>query len=136
GKVMITVSGEVEKGQYKQMGGMEHREKRVPDPVANVGGFVSGNMSANQLKAQRGVFAVVDNFDFDLEFTVKKCEMTVIRARQDLLRLLSNSATLTPEMVNALNTISPKDKVFFDKIIASVPEGTNRRLNGVVIGIQ
>ncbi len=136
GKVMITVSGEVEKGQYKQLGGMEYRVKRVPDPVAKVGGIVSGNMSANQLKTQRGVFAVLENFDFDLKFTVKKFEMTVIRARQDPLRLVSNSAALTPEMVNALNTISPKDKVFFDEIIASGPDGTNRRLNGVVIGIQ
>lgn len=136
GKVMITVSGEVAKGQYKTLGGMEYRVKRVPDPVAKVGGMISGSMNAGQLKAQRGVFAVLENFDFDLKFTVKSFNMTVVRARMDAVRLVSTSAAITPEMQSALSGIGPKDKVFFDEIVATGPDGSNRRLNGVVINVQ
>lgn len=136
GKVMITVSGDIGRGQYKQLGGMEYRVKRVPDPIAKVGGVSSGNMSAAQLKAQRGVFAVLEGFDFDLKFNVKSFNMTVVRARQDPVRLSSGSAAITSEMSNALNSLGSKDKVFFDDILASGPDGTTRRLNGVVINIQ
>jgi gliding motility-associated protein GldM len=136
GKVMVTVSGEISKGEYKTLGGMEYRVKRVPDPVAKVGGMMSGNMSAGQLRSQKGVFAVLDNFDFDLKFNVKRFDLIVIRARQDPQRLMSNGAALTPEMVTALNGLGPKDKVFFSEIIAAGPDGTNRKLNDVVINVQ
>lgn len=135
-KVMVTVSGEVAKGSVKTLGGMEYRVKRIPDPVAKVAGVSSGSIPASQLKAQRGVFAVLDNFDFDLKFNVKSFSAIIIRARQDLIRLQSNSAAITPEMLGAMNGLGPKDKVIFDDIIASGPDGTNRKLNSVVISIQ
>lgn len=136
GKAMVTVSGEVAKGQMKTLGGMEYRVKRVPDPVAKVAGVQSGNVNAAQLKAQRGVFAVLENFDFDLKFNVKSFTCYVLRARQDPLIMKSSSAAITPEMLSAMSGLNPKDKVIFDDIIATGPDGTNRRLNSVVLGIQ
>ncbi len=136
GKVMITVSGEVAKGDVKQLGGMEYRVKRVPDPVAKVGGIASGPMNASQLKAQRGVFAVLDNFDFDLKFNVKSYTVTILRARQDPLRIPVQGAAITSEVVGAMNALGSKDKVLFDDIIASGPDGSNRRLNSVIISVQ
>ncbi len=135
-KVMVTVSGQDAKGNVKTLGGMEYRVKRIPDPVAKVAGLTSGSISASQLKAQRGVFAVLDNFDFDLKFNVKSFSAIIIRARQDLIRLQSNSAAITPEMLGAMNGLGPKDKVIFDDIVASGPDGSNRKLNSVVISIQ
>jgi len=32
--------------------------------------------------------------------------------------------------------LGPKDKVLFDDIIASGPDGSNRRLNSVIISVQ
>lgn len=136
GKATITVSGEIQKGQYKPLGSMEYRVKRVPDPVAKVAGMASGSLAASVLKAQRGVFAVLDNFDFDLKFTVTKFTLTVIRARQDPVQLKADGPALSQEMINALGGVSSKDKVFFDDIYAKGPDGTNRRLNGVVISVQ
>ena len=136
GKVMISVSGEVSKGNVKVLGGMEYRVKRVPDPVAKVGGITSGPMNASQLRAQRGVFAVLENFDFDLKFNVKSYTVTIIRARQDPLRISVSGAGITSEVTSAMNALGPKDKVLFDDIIASGPDGSNRRLNSVIISVQ
>lgn len=135
-KAMVTVSGEISKGQVRTLGGMEYRVKRIPDPVAKVAGVSSGTLSASQLKAQRGVFAVLEGFDFDLKFNVKSFSAIIIRARQDLIRLQSNSAAITPEMLGAMNGLGPKDKVIFDDIVASGPDGSNRKLNSVVISVQ
>lgn len=136
GKVMITVSGEIAKGDVKTLGGMEYRVKRVPDPVAKVGGITSGPLSLSQLKVQRGVFAVLENFDFDLKFNVKSYVVTILRARQDPNRIQVNSAAITPEVQSAMNGLGPKDKVLFDDIIATGPDGSNRRLNSIVISVQ
>jgi hypothetical protein len=39
-------------------------------------------------------------------------------------------------MLGAMNGLGPKDKVIFDDIVASGPDGSNRKLNSVVISIQ
>ena len=113
------MGGIVTKGNVKVLGGMEYRVKRVPDPVAKVGGITSGPMNASQLRAQRGVFAVLENFDFDLKFNVKSYTVTIIRARQDPLRISVSGAGITSEVTSAMNALGPKDKVLFDDIIAS-----------------
>lgn len=136
GKVSITVSGEIQKGQIKTLGAMEYRVKRVPDPIAKVAGMSSGSLSASALKAQRGVFAVLENFDFDLKFNVTKFTLFVSRAKQDIQQFTAEGPALTQGMINALSGLGPKDKVYFDDIYARGPDGTNRRLNAVIINVQ
>ncbi len=136
GKVMVTVNGEVSKGSIKTLGGMEYRVKRVPDPVAKVGGVASGSLNSSALRAQSGVLAVLEGFDFDLKFNVKSYTAYILRARQDPIRVASNTPAFTPELKSAMSALNPKDKVIFDDIIAAGPDGTNRRLNSVVITIQ
>jgi len=53
------------------MGTFKFRVKRVPDPVAYVGTLkADGQMTKAELMGQSGVFARMDNFDFDLKFQV------------------------------------------------------------------
>jgi hypothetical protein len=61
---------------------------------------------------------------------------TIIRARQDPLRISVSGAGITSEVTSAMNALGPKDKVLFDDIIASGPDGSNRRLNSVIISVQ
>ena len=134
GKATFTVSGEVD-GKQRVLGTTEYRIKRIPDPIAKFGGIGSGRLSAGAIKAQAGVAAVLEGFDFDAHFEVVKFTMSVNKARQlDLFTDVSNSASLTPSMKNALQGISPRDRISIDDIMVKGPDGVTRKLtNGITI---
>ncbi len=134
GKAIFTVSGEID-GKPKVLGTTEYRIKRIPDPIAKFGGVGSGRLSAGSIKAQAGVAAVLENFDFDARFEVVKFTMSVNKARQlDLFTDVSNGALLTSSMKNALQGISPRDRVSIDDIMVKGPDGAIRKLtNGITI---
>ena len=134
GKAVFSVSGEVD-GKQRVLGTTEYRIKRIPDPIAKFGGIGSGRLSAGAIKAQAGVAAVLENFDFDAHFEVVKFTMSVNKARQlDLFTDVSNGASLTPSMRNALQGISPRDRVSIDDIMVKGPDGAVRKLtNGITI---
>ena len=136
GEANVTVSGEIEKGQTKVLGGAKYRVKRVPDPVAKFGGMVSGQMNKSVVRAQGFVSAVLENFDFDLKFNVSKFTLIVAKKRQDVITLQSASNALTSEMQNALSGLNPGDRFYFDDIIAKGPDGSNRKLGVVAITVQ
>ncbi len=136
-KVFVSVSAELKPGATAKLGGKEYRVKSIPDPIAKVGGIATGNLSAGALRVQAGVIADLENFDFDVRYNVTGFNMTVVKQRQDAVRLQSGSAYFTPEMKNALAGVGAKDKVLFDEITARGPDGRNRRLkSGIVINVQ
>jgi gliding motility-associated protein GldM len=134
GKAIFTVSGEVD-GKERVLGTTEYRIKRIPDPIAKFGGIGSGRLSAGAIKAQAGVAAVLEGFDFDAHFEVVKFTMSVNKARQlDLFTDVSNGSGLTPSMKNALQGIGPRDRVSIDDIMVKGPDGAVRKLtNGITI---
>ncbi len=134
GKAIFSISGEID-GKQKTLGTTEYRIKRIPDPIAKFGGVGSGRLSAGAIKAQAGVAAVLENFDFDAHFDVVKFTMSVNKARQlDLFTDVSSGAGLTASMKNALQGISPRDRVSIDDIMVKGPDGAIRKLtNGITI---
>ncbi len=134
GKTTFTVTGEVD-GKQRVLGSTEYRIKRIPDPIAKFGGIGSGRLSAGAIKAQAGVAAVLEGFDFDAHFEVVKFTMSVNKARQlDLFTDVSSGAGLTPAMHTALQGISPRDRVSIDDIMVKGPDGAIRKLtNGITI---
>ena len=66
------------------MGQKEFRVKIVPDPVPKVNGQKGGVIGKNILMAQIGVDAEMENFDFDLTFTIT--EFTVSAVIQGFVR--------------------------------------------------
>ena len=78
-KSIISVSAMID-GASKQMGSMEFRVKRVPDPVASVAGKIEGVITKNELLAQQGVLAKIPDFDFAMNFTVTSFVVSTIKA--------------------------------------------------------
>jgi len=71
GKCKINVSAKID-GKVQPMDGKEFRIKRIPDPVPTLGGKLrGGNTQPGSIKAQSGVVALLENFDFEARFDVK-----------------------------------------------------------------
>ena len=131
GEATITVSGELG-GKTQVLGSTMFRIKRIPDPKAQFAGKSSGATSAANLKAQDRLFAKLENFYFDINFTVTRFTMYIMKPRQDAIILNSSGSELTPAMKQALNSIGPGSKVIFGNIMATGPGG-QRGLDDIIL---
>lgn len=135
GKASINVTANIN-GEKKPMGKAEFRVKRVPDPVAKIGGKTGDdNISKSVLSVQPGLAADMENFDFDLKFMVTGFEMVITGKGLDPIPKKSDSYALTPEMKKMLRGVVKGNKVYFQNIRAKGPDGTTRKLSPIALEI-
>ncbi len=131
GDADIIVSAVTPEGKTKQMGKAPFRVKRVPDPVAKVGGQPGGNIKTAKFKAQRGIIADLDNFDFDIRFNVVSYEVIYRAPRADLISTKGSGAAFDTRILNLMNRAKPGDSFVFNDIKAKGPDGTTRKLPSI-----
>jgi gliding motility-associated protein GldM len=123
-------------GVQKSMGSFEFRIKRVPDPVAFVGSIKGdGQMTKGELNGVSGVFARMENFDFDLSFSVVSFVMSM-NVNGVFVEKKANGPAITPEMKTLLTGAKPGNKVFFEQVTVKGPDGTLRKIPGVNIKVK
>lgn len=132
GETEVVVSATLPDGTRKSMGTVPFRIKRVPDPVAKVGSLGGGKVKTAQFKVQRGVLAVLENFDFDIRFSVVSFEMTYAAKRQDLIVKTGTGPAFSSDMLALINKAKPGDVFYIDEIKVKGPDGTTRKLPGIV----
>ncbi|POY35057.1 gliding motility protein GldM [Solitalea longa] len=136
GEVTINVSADIN-GKITSMGAQKYRVKQVPPPTPKFAGLSSGRVSSAAVKAQPGVFAMLENFDFDMKFTVSSYTMYVMKKRTDPIYEPVTGAALTPRLRTALATVSTGDKIMIEDITVKDPKGNSRRLStGVSLTVQ
>ena len=135
GKCNISVSVKDDKGTSRSMGTKEFRMKRVPDPVPTVAGKKGGPIAKSLLAAQSGVVATLENFDFDLKFSVLGFTVSanIGGFTQDAV---SNSSRFTPEQINLFTKVQKGKKVYIENVRAQGPDGTSRNLGSIAFKID
>lgn len=129
GNCIVSVFAMIDKVKHN-MGDKEFRVKIVPPPVAMVNGQKGGVMGKNILMAQIGVEAKMEDFDFDLTFTIT--EFTVSAVIQGFVRDVKiNSNKFSPEQKNMINNLSRGQMVYIQDIKAIGPDGSTRPLSTI-----
>jgi len=136
GTTSISVLGELKPGESKTLGAVEYRIKRIPQPVAKFANITGGSLSSSRIKAERGIFAELENFDFDLKFNVTKFQLIVFKKGQDPRIISGTGPAFSQDMIDAMSSLSSKDKIIFDDITAKGPDGVPNRLSAIVITVQ
>jgi len=104
------------------------RVKMVPTPIAKVGGKSGGKIERNELRAQLGILAEMEDFLFDLRYQVTQFSL-IVNIRGDERVLVSRSASFTPEQKALIETLSKGTRVSFSDIKARGPDGTKDLLD-------
>lgn len=133
GKVMADINAKTATG-IKRVGGQEIRVKRIPDPVARIGKFSGGRMPINDFKAQLGIQAALDAFDFDARFVVTSFEFNLVPKRGEPIgpfAVKSARFSDSKQVMEAISRTKIGDKVYFEEIKARGPDGTTRSLNTI-----
>lgn len=113
----------------------EIRVKRIPDPVAKLGGIRSGSMKRSILAAQLGIVASIDNFDICAHIAVKHFTIMIIRNKQTIFSKTINAARFDDEVTQQLLKLKGDDAVFVCDIIGMGPDGISKNLDPIYIKV-
>jgi gliding motility-associated protein GldM len=121
-------------GTTTKIGEKIFRVKRVPDPIATIGGNKSGIISKSILSGAGGLIPVMENFDFELFFTITSFTMSM-NVKGDLIEKIATGNKLTAEMIKLINSGTKGTKIYFENIKAVGPDGNTRTLSPINLKI-
>lgn len=134
GESVVRVSAEFN-GQRRQMPEKRFRLKRVPPPIAKVGGLNGGSIEKNVLLTNQGVTAVQDDFLFDVKFTVTR--FTVVVSRNEFTDdAMASSQYFTEEQKRLLSGLRRGDRFIIEDIYAVGPNKREVPLSSISFKIQ
>lgn len=115
----------------------EFRVKRIPDPIVRLGKQVDGLMGSGEFKAQPGLAAWLDNFDFDAKCNVQSYTLYYTAKRQDPVELKGTGGRFGGEIADVIRRAKPGDQYAFTEVKARCPgDSAGRRVNGLTFKIR
>ncbi len=112
------------------------RLKKIPDPVIYFGTIKgSGQMTKAELFAQNGVFARMENFDFDIRFRVVSFVLTM-NINGVYVEKKSEGPAVTADMKSMITGVRPGSKVLIEQVKVQGPDSLIRSIPGVIITIR
>jgi gliding motility-associated protein GldM len=138
---MVTVSKPGEARINVSGGGLRDskvfRVKRIPDPVARLSKSSGGAMGNGEFKAQGGVGAFLDNFDFDATCQIQGFNLVYVAARQDPVEVVNAGARYNAQARRLVQKAKPGDIYYFDDVKARCPgDNVGRPINSMVFKIK
>jgi gliding motility-associated protein GldM len=133
-KAYISVSATVDK-VIKQMGTVEFRVKKVPNPIATVAGKNEGLISKNELMVEQGVFADIPDFDFDMKFKVLSFVVSTSKGGF-MVDKATTGAKFTQEQRDLFNGLTRGSRLYIDNIVAKGDDGLTRNLSAISFKIN
>jgi len=119
--------------ESRTMGSAEFRVKRVPDPIATVAGKSKGGVLKAQVIAAGGIIpSMPPGFDFHLHFRIKSFVFSAM-INGDFVEEACTGNQFNNKVKRYINMVRRGHKVYFENIIAKGPDGSNRKLNPVIL---
>jgi gliding motility-associated protein GldM len=129
-KITVYVEGKV-------AGVSQFRVRTIPQPVATIGGFASGdNIAKGAMAAQTGVGAYIKDFPLNLRYSVTGFTLTADNDEGDIDEAACTGNLFSPKALNMLKNLKPGRVVTVDGIRATGPDGRNQKLPSLVYYIK
>ncbi len=116
------------------------RGKRIPNPVPVLGAGPNKNgglMGNGEFKAQGGLAAILEGFDFDAKCQIQGYELTRVAKRQDPVSATNPGARYGSDAKRLVNAAKPGDTYYFDKVKSRCPgDSAGRKLPSIVFKIK
>lgn len=113
------------------------RVKRIPDPVARLGNKSDGAMGNGEFKAQQGLIAWLDNFDFDAKCAIQGFNLVRVAKRSDPVEVTNSGGGYNSKAADLVRAAKPGDTFYFENVKARCPGDTaGRKVNSLVFRIK
>ena len=124
-------------GKTRSYGTQHFRVKDLPTPTAAVAGQSGGQIQEEVLQAQSVVMAEMEDFLFDLEYTVTQYTITTQDRGGYVKSLRRETNRIDPEAQDWLrDNVNRGGRVTFEDLRAVGPDGTVKKLNPIVFEVQ
>lgn len=115
----------------------DFRVKRIPDPVAKLSAKTGGGLTSGEFKAQAGVIAALDNFDFDARCNIEGFQLVRVAKRADPEFATNRGGRYVDEAQRLVDKATAGDRYFFDNVKAKCPgDPAGREINSMVFTIR
>jgi len=133
-EAVITVNA-VFSGKTKNVGSYTARLKRVPDPIAKIGGKSEGVISKSIVLASPFLVPEMPvGFDFDLKYVVTSYNF-VTDITGDIYEVKVQGNRLTPEIVRMITNAKKNKRLWFENITVKGPDG-DRTISAINLKIN
>lgn len=133
GTVDYKIMAKTREGGQTQIAGGQVRVKRIPDPIAKLGSHATGLLKTGVAKAQRGVIAALDGFDFDAKFQVLGFQFMWAPQNGQPLASPNDGPVWNQTVQQYIDRSKPGDKWVISNIKAKGPDNTVRTLSGAIV---
>ncbi len=136
GTVDAAIQANTKDAGKKTVGGLKVRVKRIPNPVASLGGKYGGYMPASVFRVQVAPAAVLENFDFEARFQVVGFSFSMQPKKGDfqgpIVVYKPGGARFRdkPEISKLMDAARIGDKVYIEDIKVVGPDKKERPLPG------
>jgi gliding motility-associated protein GldM len=113
----------------------EFRVKPLPTPIAVFGGKSQGTIPRATAAAQQGVFAIMPDFDFDLQYQVTGFTVLFSDSRGDF-ESKSTTSNLSTQQKDMISKLTRGKNLIIKDITALGPDGKTKELLPVVLRID
>ena len=120
----------------KNYGSFPFRVKLIPNPIAKVSGQAGGRINAGVWKAQQGVVADLENFDFDAKFEVLSFNMFYQPKLQDPGIAAGTGPYFSAAQKAFIAKAKPGDIFYIEEIKVKGPDGLSRKIPGIAFKID
>lgn len=131
----ITVFANVQ-GQKRELQTQVFRVKDVPDPVAKVNGLRGGKIRKNVLLASGRVDVEMENFDFDLKFSVENFSVYSVIEGYVVEETRSDKGKFSDAQIRMINKLKQNQALTIENIMVKGPDGTTRKLPSISFRID
>jgi hypothetical protein len=127
-----------DKKSGKICGSYPFRVKIIPEPQARLTNNKSdANISAGEMKAQNGIMAVLENFDFEAKCQISSYEIMYIAKGQEPLTNVNSGGAFSLQSKKLIESAQSGDVYIFKEVNGNCPGDTSpRKLNPIVISIR
>ena len=132
--VQVIVTADMS-GKPMQFAPYEFRVKPIPPPVAVFAQKSTGSVQRATAAAQQGVYAVLPDFDFDLNYTVTGFTVLYSDNRGDFEET-STSSNLTAKQKELIGRLTRGKNLIIKDIKALGPDGKVKELSPVILKID
>ena len=118
----------------------KYRVKRIPDPIAKLGGKETGGKIKSgvfKAMANNGVYAILDNFDFDARCQIQGYDITYVPKRQDPVTFPNPGSKPSGRAGSLVSKAKPGDTFYFQNVKARCPgDKAGRKINPLVFTLR
>jgi gliding motility-associated protein GldM len=132
--VQVIVTADIN-GKPVQYAPYDFRVKSIPNPVAIFANKSTGTVPRATAAAQQGVFAILPDFDFDLQYTVTGFTVLYSDKGSDFEES-STSSNLTPKQKDLIGRLTRGKNLIIKDIKALGPDGRTKELLPVILKID